>query len=120
MNIEEKIKKIILKITKKKSKRFENIREIDYETLKNLIKTSNDITLVDVRSPQEYSEKKINTAINIPLYELDAYSNKLLPNKDSLIVLYCQAGLRSKKAYKILQDKGYTNLYSLEGGLDNI
>ena len=59
-------------------------------------------------------------AINIPLYNLlECYEYKL-KDKNKIIVIYCQSGIRSKKAIKILFKKGFKNLYNLKGGLDEI
>ncbi len=118
MKIEEKIKRLFKKI--RKTRNMENIREIDYERLKELIKTDNKIKIVDIRSPQEFLENKIRTAINIPLYELNKTAERILPKKDNIIVLYCQYGERSRKAYQILERKGYNNIYSLKGGIESI
>ena len=63
---------------------------------------------------------RINTAINIPLYDLNSKAYSILPNKNSTIILYCQSGTRSIQAYKILENMGYTNLYNLDGGINNI
>jgi len=97
-----------------------DIREISYENLYKLIKSEVNLVLVDTRSPQEFDENRINGAINIPDYEILRRANNMLPNKDMLIILYCQSGDRSRKAYYLLERLGYTNLYNLKGGLDNI
>ena len=44
----------------------------------------------------------------------------MLPNKEDTIIIYCQSGNRSKRAMQILQKEGYTNLYNIAGGMDNI
>ena len=115
-----KIKKIFKKLNNKHTRYDENVREIDYENLKELIKSDADIEIVDIRSPQEFEERRIKYAINIPLYDLKKNAECILQEKNKLIVLYCGCGIRSKKAYKILKEKGYTNLYSLKGGIDEI
>jgi len=120
LNIDKKIKKIIRKIMLKRTRRAEGIREISYDSIKKLIKGNSNITLVDVRSPQEYREGRIKKAINIPLYELNKRAEEVLKDKNSIIILYCACGVRSAKAYEILEEKGYTNLYCLKGGIDNI
>ena len=40
--------------------------------------------------------------------------------KDAIIIVYCQSGIRSKKAIEILNKNGYKNLYHLKNGLDGI
>ena len=119
MKIKKRIKELVQRVRRKNSRGVQEVREISYNKLKILLKENVDITIVDVRSPQEFAEGRIKFAINIPLYELDKNAESLLPNKESLIIVYCSCGARSKKAYEILEKKGYYNIYSLKGGLDN-
>lgn len=114
-----KIRKVIDKL-KKKTRNISFAKEISYENLKKLIKNNSDIIIVDVRSPQEFTENRINTAINIPVYDIERMANSILLNKNTAIIVYCQSGVRSKKACTILLKLGYTNLYNLTGGLNNI
>lgn len=104
----------------KKIKNYRVEKEINIEELNQIIKTNQNIILLDVRSPQEYKEGHLMGAINIPLYELETnYKNKLNDKKE-VVIVYCQSGIRSKKAIKILQKYGFTNLYHLKNGLDGI
>lgn len=124
MKIENAITNIVEKVNQyrnqKKKKSRGTIRKINYQTFKEMIKTGSRVKVVDVRSPQEFLEGKLDYAINIPLYDLNKKAELILSNKNDTIILYCQAGVRSKKAYNILKEKGYTDLYMLDGGLDNI
>ena len=119
MNIDLKIKRIINKLLKR-TREVSGFKEINYDSLVNLLKSNLNVMLVDVRSPQEFAENSINFAINIPLYDIQRKANVVLPNKDDIIVLYCQSGERSRKACGVLGRLGYTNLYNLRGGLENI
>ena len=112
-----KILKIFMNINKRS---MGNIREIDYKEMNRIIRNNKDIKIIDVRSNQEYMERRINNAINIPLYELNKRIENEIEDKNCLIILYCGCGIRSKKAYRILEKKGYTNLYSLKDGIDEI
>ena len=120
MSIEKSIAQIVKNIFHKKIRNPRNIREIDYSTLMKIIKQDKNSILVDVRSVQEHNESKITPSINIPLYELELKAENILQDKEATIILYCQSGVRSTKAYKILEKKGYKNLYTLSGGIDNI
>lgn len=100
--------------------RNSNENNIDYEGVKTILKNDKNAILIDVRSPQEYREGHLENSINFPLYDLEKNSEKLLNKKEDTIILYCQSGNRSKRALKILQEKGCQNLYQIEGGLDNI
>ena len=67
------------------------------------------VTVLDVRTPSEHAEGYIpGTDFNIDVLE-DSYTKiatEKLP-KDKPVALYCRSGNRSKKAAKILSDKGY-------------
>jgi len=116
VKLKEKIKRTFNKIRRTRNA---NIREISYDNLKKLIREETNFEIVDIRSPQEFAENRIKFAINIPLYDLQRKCREMLPDKDKLIILYCEYGSRSKKAYQILESRGYTNLYSLKGGIDS-
>lgn len=93
---------------------------IDYESAKMILKNDKNAILVDVRSPQEYKEKHIDGSINIPIYNIEEKSKEVIPDKQNIVIVYCQSGGRSSKAVKILEKQGYNKLYNIEGGLDNI
>ena len=101
-------------------KNRENEDDISIEELNEIRRTNTNAILLDVRSPQEYKEGYLNGAINIPLYELEICCDCKLKDKERIIVVYCQSGIRSKKAIKILKKNGFKNLYNLKGGLDGI
>lgn len=71
------------------------------------------VVIVDVCEPIEREKGYIDGSINIPLNDL---RNRLdeLP-KDRMIYVYCQQGLRSYIAYRILKQNGF-NVRSLDGG----
>ena len=75
--------------------------------------------MIDVRSPQEFKEGHLPGAINIPEYEIRKVKNEM-PKLNQQIVVYCQYGGRSKNAYNMMKKMGYTNVYSLKGGLEMI
>ena len=91
---------------------------INYDEVKR--KINEGALLVDVRSIQEYNEGHLENAINFSYYDIPAKHNKVLPDKGRTIVVYCQNGGRSKRAYKKLKKLGYENVYNLCGGLENI
>ena len=101
-------------------KNYRNSEDINIDELNNLIKSNKEIILLDVRSPQEYKEGYLNGATNIPLYELEECCECKLKEKNRTIIVYCQSGIRSKKAITILKKNGFKNLYHLKGGLDSI
>lgn len=94
---------------------FDKNKDITKEELEFYIRQG--ATIIDVRSPQEYREGHINGAISIPDYQIKRDIQKMAPNKNELIVLYCSTGHRSQKSQKILENLGYTNVYNLYEGI---
>lgn len=103
-----------------KIKKYREGESVNLEEIKDILKSNKEAILLDVRSNQEYKEGHLNGAINIPLYELESCCDCKLDKKDEVIIVYCQSGIRSKKAIKILKKCGFTNLYHLNGGLDEM
>ena len=97
--------------------RNNQINEINFTKLKDM--AAKGAVLIDVRSPQEYNEGHLPGAINIPEYEIRRVKNEM-PKLNQQIVVYCQYGGRSRDAYNMLKKMGYTNVYSLKGGLEMI
>jgi len=71
------------------------------------------ITLVDVRTPEEFEMGGIDGSVNIPLDDLRDRMNELPKKKP--VYLYCQVGLRGYLATRILMQNGY-DAFNLSGG----
>ena len=70
---------------------------------------NNDFFVVDVRDTYEYDEGHIPGAINIPVVAFAAQSGVL--DKKKTIIVYCNAGGRSYKAYRKLMKMDYKKIY---------
>lgn len=84
-------------------------------TADELKKCLSQVTLVDVREPEEYAESRIEGCTLIPLGEIQQRAGELNPDDD--IVLYCAHGVRSLHALMALRMAGFKKLRSLEGGI---
>lgn len=73
------------------------------------------ISLIDVRTSDEFATGNIDGAINIPLDELRENISKI--DKEKPVVLYCGVGLRGYLASNILIQNGFKNVRNLIGGL---
>ena len=71
--------------------------------------------ILDVRTPEEFAEKHIPGAINVPNETIGAEEIPELPNKDQLILVYCRSGNRSKQASEKLAALGYRNIVEFGG-----
>lgn len=69
---------------------------------------SNDYTVIDVRTPGEFTMGNINNSINIPLQEIDMHLDKIKNIKGN-IVLCCASGMRSENALHFLKSNGIQN-----------
>lgn len=71
------------------------------------------VTLLDVRTPEEYEQGHVNGFVNIPLDELRNRLSELEASRS--VYVMCQSGLRSYLACRILTQKGF-DCYNLSGG----
>lgn len=83
--------------------------------LKQQLEGSNPPLVIDIRDPFEWEEGYI-TERNIPLHEIPAMISDLEPWKQKTIVLYCKEGDRSDTARLVLEQYGFEQVLSLEGG----
>ena len=79
---------------------------------------NDDIQLVDVRTPEEYSEGHLDRAVNINWYEADFTDQFDKIDKNETIYVYCKAGGRSAMAQEKLNAIGFKKVVNLEGGYD--
>ncbi|MDD3304442.1 MAG: rhodanese-like domain-containing protein [Clostridia bacterium] len=86
---------------------------VPFEQAKTMIE-SGQVTLMDVRTPSEYDLMHINTAINMPVEEIE--KRIFTYEQTAPIMVYCSSGARSKTAIQILNGLGYTNIYIWEYG----
>ena len=75
-----------------------------------LIVEDQNVTLLDVRTVNEFKEGHIRGATLIPLSQLEANINKLKDVKHTQIIVYCRSGNRSVAASRILKAQGFTPL----------
>lgn len=73
------------------------------------------ITLIDVRTPDEFATGAIEGAVNIPLDDMRAQLDRIPADKP--VVLYCGVGLRGYLASNILRQRGFNNVRNLIGGI---
>jgi len=73
------------------------------------------IDLVDVREPGEWALGHLSGARHVPLGTVSSALGTFA--RDRTTVLYCKGGTRSAQAARILQDDGFTNVWSLTGGI---
>ena len=91
---------------------------ITAEEAKKLMDTETGYVILDVRERDEYDTGHIPGAILIPYTQITEKAEKVLEEKDQLILVYCRSGRRSKIAAEALVELGYTNIREFGGFLD--
>ena len=67
-------------------------------------------TIVDVRTPQEFSENRVESSINIPLNVIPEKIRELKEMQP--IVMCCAAGIRSGQAVEFLKSNGFVEVFN--------
>jgi rhodanese-related sulfurtransferase len=93
-------------------------RSISVTEFRNLVATGKPIELIDVRTPVEFREVRIDFARNEPLDRLDPAAILSARNGSAQEPLYviCRSGARGKQACEKLAAAGLTNVVNIEGG----
>jgi len=73
--------------------------------------------LLDVREQDEYDEIHAPHSKLIPLSQLNSRLAEIADFKDKSVVVICRSGVRSQKALKILEEIGFSQVSSADGGM---
>ncbi|MDD6259574.1 MAG: rhodanese-like domain-containing protein [Clostridiales bacterium] len=93
-------------------------RQISMDEAVAMMDQESGYIILDVRTPEEFAEKHIPNAINVPNETIGTDEISALPDKDQLIMVYCRSGRRSKEAAEKLVKLGYTNIVEFGGIID--
>lgn len=102
-------------IENESGKRDGSYTQISMEEAVAMMQEETGYIILDVRTAEEFAEKHIPNAINIPNEVIGTEEIAELPDKDQLILVYCRSGNRSKQASEKLAALGYTNIYEFGG-----
>ena len=79
---------------------------------------SQEVVIVDVRTPEEYDGGHIPNAILVPNESIGDDMPEALPDKEATLLIYCRSGRRSKEASEKLLKLGYKSIYEFGGVID--
>lgn len=88
--------------------------KISAEEAKALMDSGGAIIL-DVRTQEEYDTGHISGAVRLEAADFAGKAAEVLPDKDSLILVYCRSGNRSRTASNLLLEMGYTDVRDFGG-----
>lgn len=90
-------------------------QQITQEEAKEMMDTQ-EVILLDVREQDEYDGGHIPGAVLLPVGTITAdTAAAVIPEADSLVLVYCRSGNRSKTAAQALAELGYTGVYEFGG-----
>lgn len=93
------------------------VREITAAEVKRKLDAGEKFLFIDVREDHEWNQDHAESATHLGRGIIERDIEKVAPDKDAEIVLYCGGGFRSALAADNLQKMGYTNTLSMAGGI---
>lgn len=92
---------------------------LEPQEFKAKLNSTPDAVLIDVRTPEEFSQGVIAGAINIDFKAPDFSEKVNALDKEKNYFVYCLSGKRSNNAVKMMEDTGFKNIYTLKDGLQH-
>ena len=92
------------------------IREISIPDAQARLKQNPNAVLIDVREDHEWNAGHAAEAKHLGKGILERDLEKMIPDTNKEIIMYCGGGFRSAMTCDAAQKMGYTNVFSLAGG----
>ena len=92
------------------------IKEVTVSETRERLKQNPNAKLVDVREDNEWDTAHAAGAIHLGKGIIERDIEATVPDKSTEVILYCGGGYRSALAADVLQQMGYTNVFSMAGG----
>jgi rhodanese-related sulfurtransferase len=93
-----------------------NIEETNVDAVRHRQLEGEQLYLIDVREDHEWVQGHLPAAIHMGKGIIERDIEKLTPDTEAELLLYCGGGYRSAIAAESLRKMGYTNAMSVEGG----
>ncbi|HBB76193.1 MAG: hypothetical protein A2186_00390 [Candidatus Levybacteria bacterium RIFOXYA1_FULL_41_10] len=94
-----------------------SVPSITAEEVKQALDTKADVTIVDVRTPDEYRKGHLEGSLLLPVDTVSEKAASVLKDKKETLYVYCLSGSRSIQAADILLKLGYTRVFNMTSGL---
>jgi len=95
----------------------QGIREQTVTEVKSRLDRKEPVHFIDVREDREFAEDHAKGARHLGKGIIERDIEAVIPNREDHIVLYCGGGFRSVLAAAALEQMGYLNVVSMEGGI---
>jgi len=93
------------------------IKECTIAEVKAKLDRGQSFHFIDVREDHEFAKDHAKGARHLGRGILERDIETVIPDKQAEIILYCGGGFRSALAADSLQEMGYTNVRSMDGGI---
>ena len=91
-------------------------QQITAEEAKSMMEEQPDAVILDVREQDEYDAGHIPGAVLLPVGTINQETAaSAILEKDTVVLVFCRSGNRSKTASQALADLGYTQIYEFGG-----
>ena len=92
------------------------IKEVTVDETRDRLSANPAAKLIDVREDKEWDAAHAAGAIHLGKGIIERDIESTVPDKSTELILYCGGGYRSALAADVLQQMGYTNVWSMAGG----
>lgn len=92
------------------------VQTVDAKTFAEKLNTTQNPQLLDVRTPEEFSDGHIDNAVNVNWNGDDFVAKADKYDKSKPVFVYCKIGVRGAKAANRLAELGFKEIYNLDGG----
>ena len=92
------------------------IREVTIADTRARMTANPEVRLIDVREDHEWEAAHAAGADHLGKGIIERDIEASVPDKATEVILYCGGGYRSALAVDVLQQMGYTNVFSMAGG----
>jgi rhodanese-related sulfurtransferase len=93
------------------------VKELTVDQVKSMLDSGRRFHLVDVREESEWARDHLPGAMHLGKGVIERDVEQRIPDSETEIVLYCGGGYRSALAAENLRRMGYTNVFSMDGGV---
>jgi rhodanese-related sulfurtransferase len=93
------------------------VRETNVEEVSQRLERGEKLTIIDVREESEWDQGHIPGAVHLSKGTIERDIERMFPDTNAELILYCGGGFRSALAADNLKKMGYTNVISMDGGM---